>query len=210
MSTWNWAGDPAGALWNDGRPGRSLEALGKVGGDVRGQVMLTGVRGFPAVADASRLHLDLTAVRFTGRYPGSELAGKGWAADRTIGRQVKTLQATVPAGVALYFRPHKGAAGELPAFMAAIEGLAAALPPGLVVVADSGLGHAWDLCAADTANVKFVVPLRARTGWAERFTAGVAGGMEALPVPDHVSCRERDLPTARRTAWQGLLAPFPV
>ncbi len=202
-------GTPA-ALLNDDRLGRSLEALAKVAGDVRGRLMLTAVREFPAVADASRLHLDLTAVRFTGRYPGSELVEKGWAADRTIGRQVKTLQATVPAGVALYFRPHKGAAGELPAFMAAIEGLAAALPPGLVVVADSGLGHAGNLCAADTANVKFVVPLRASTGWAERFTAGVAGGMEALPVLDHVSCRERDLPPARRTVWKGVLAPFPV
>ncbi len=196
-------------LLNDDRLGRSLEALAGVAEDVRGQLMLRAVREF-GVADASRLHLDLTAVRFTGRYPGSDLVEKGWAADRTIGRQVKTLQASVPAGVALYFRPHQGSASELPAFMAAMEALAAALPPGLVVVADSGLGYTENLCAADAANLRFVVPLRAGTGWADRFSAGVTGGLDALPVLDHVSYRERNRPAARRTIWKGLLAPFPV
>jgi hypothetical protein len=201
-------GVPA-ALLSDDRLGRSLEALAGVAEDVRGQLMLTAVRRFP-VADASRLHLDLTAVRFTGHYPGSQVVAKGWAADRTIARQVKTLQATVPAGVALYFRPHKGSASELPAFMAAIEALAAALPPGLVIVADSGLGYLENLCAADAANLRFVVPLRADTGWAARFAADTGGGLGALQVLDHVSYRERDLPPGQRTVWKGLLAPFPV
>ena len=201
-------GTPA-ALLNDDRLGRSLEALAKVAGDVRGQLMLAAVRRFPA-ADASRLHLDLTAVRFAGHYGGSGLVAKGWAADRTIARQVKTLQATVPSGVALYFRPHKGSANELPAFAAAIEALAAALPPGLVVVADSGLGYLDHLCAADAAGVRFVVPLRADTGWAARFDASVPGGLAALQVLDHVSYRERHLPEGQRTMWKGLLAPFPV
>jgi hypothetical protein len=201
-------GVPA-ALLNDDRLGRSLEALAKAADDIRGQLMLTAVRRFPA-ADASRLHLDLTAVRFAGHYGGSGLVARGWSADRTIARQVKTLQATVPSGVALYFRPHKGSANELPAFAAAIEALAAALPPGLVVVADSGLGYLDHLCAADAANVRFVVPLRADTGWAARFTAEVPGGPGALAVLDHVSYREKGLPATRRTVWKGLLAPFPV
>src|SRR5712692_2374726 len=200
-------GTPA-VLLNDDRLGRSLEALAGVAEDVRGQLMLTAIREFPTVADASRLHLDLTAVRFAGHYPGSGLVEKGWAADRTIGRQVKTLQASVPAGVALYFRPHKGSASELPAFMAALEALAAALPPGLVVVADSGLGYTENLCAADAANVKFVVPLRAGTGWQDRFTADVPAGLAALQVLDHVSYRERNLPAGQRTTWKGLLAPY--
>ena len=200
-------GTPA-VLLNDDRLGRSLEALAGVAEDVRGQLMLSAVREFPAVADASRLHLDLTAVRFAGHYPGSDLVAKGWAADRTIGRQVKTLQASAPAGVALYFRPHKGSASELPAFMTALEALAAALPPGLVVVADSGLGYTENLCAADAANVKFVVPLRAGTGWQDRFTADVPAGLAALQVLDHVSYRERNLPAAQRTVWKGLLAPY--
>ncbi len=199
-------GTPA-VLLNDDRLGRSLEALAGVAEDVRGQLMLTAVREFPGVADASRLHLDLTAVRFAGQYPGSDLVEKGWAADRTIGRQVKTLQASVPAGVALYFRPHKGSASELPAFMAALEALAAALPPGLVVVAGSGLGYTENLCAADAANLRFVVPLRAGTGWQDRFTADVPAGLAALQVLDHVSCRERNRPAGQRTEWKGLLAP---
>lgn len=202
-------GVPA-ALLNDDRLGRSLEALAGVAEDIRGQLMLTAVRKFPAVADASRLHLDLTAVRFTGHYPGSDLVRKGWAADRTIARQVKTLQATSPAGVALYFRPHNGSSSELPAFTAALDALAAALPPGLVIVADSGLGYLENLCAADAAHLAFVVPLRADTGWTARFTADIPAGLAALQVLDHVSYRERDLPAGRRTIWKGLLAPFPV
>jgi hypothetical protein len=201
-------GVPA-ALLNDDRLGRSLEALAPAAETVRGRLLLAAVRRFP-VADASRLHLDLTAVRFAGHYAGSALVEKGWAADRTIGRQVKTLQATAPAGVPLYFRPHNGPAGEPPAFTAAIETLAAALPPGLAVVADSGLGHLENLCAADDARVRFVVPLRADTGWADRFLADVDGGLAALQRLDYVPWRERRLPPGKRTAWKGLLAPFPV
>ncbi len=201
-------GVPA-ALLNDDRLGRSLEALAPAAEDVRSRLLLAAVGGF-AVADASRLHLDLTAVRFAGSYAGSALVEKGWAADRSIARQVKTLQATVPAGVPVYFRAHSGATGEPPAFMSAIEALAAALPPGLVIVADSGLGHLENLCAADAANVRFVVPLRAGTGWADRFRASVDGGLATLEPLDYVSWRERRLPPARRTRWTGLLAPFPV
>src|SRR6266581_4785782 len=84
---------------------RRGEALAPAAEEVRGKLLLAAVRRF-AVADASRLHLDLTAVRFTGHYGASGLVEKGWAADRTIGRQVKTVQATAPAGVPLYFRPH--------------------------------------------------------------------------------------------------------
>lgn len=199
-------------LLNDDRLGRALEALAPVAEKVRGELMLAAVGGFPAVADASRLHLDLTAVRFAGAYEDSALVAKGWAADRSIGRQVKALQAATPAGVSVYFRPHKGSASELAAFTAAIETLAAALPAGLVIVADSGLGYAENLCAADAANVKFVAPLRADTRWAARFDADVGplGGLAALAALDYVSYRDRRLPRARRTTWKGLLRPFPV
>lgn len=199
-------------LLNDDRLGRALEALAPVAEKVRGELMLAAIGGFPAVADASRLHLDLTAVRFAGAYEDSALVAKGWAADRSFGRQVKALQAATPSGVSVYFRPHKGSASELAAFTAAIETLAAALPPGLVIVADSGLGYLENLCAADAANVKFVAPLRADTGWAARFDAdaGPLGGLAALATLDYVSYRERRLPPARRTTWKGLLRPFPV
>jgi hypothetical protein len=201
-----------GMLLNDDRLGRALEALAPVAERARGELMLAAVAAFPAVADASRLHLDLTAVRFAGAYEDSALVAKGWAADRSIGRQVKTLQAATPSGVSVYFRPHKGSASELPAFTEAIETLAAALPPGLVIVADSGLGYTENLCAADARHVRFVAPLRADTGWADRFDADVGplGGLAALPVLDHAARRERRLPPGARTTWKGLLRPFPV
>jgi hypothetical protein len=204
-------GTPA-MLLNDDRLGRALEALAPVADKARGELMLAALGEFPAIADASRLHLDLTAVRFAGAYEDSALVAKGWAADRSIGRQVKALQAATPAGVSVYFRPHKGSAPELAAFTAAIETLAAALPAGLVIVADSGLGYLENLCAADARNVQFVAPLRADTGWAARFDADVGplGGLAALAALDYVSHRERRLPPARRTTWKGLLRPFPV
>jgi transposase len=197
-------------LLNDDRLGRALEALAPVAEDARGRLLLRTVGDFPA-ADASRLHLDLTAVRFAGAYENSALVAKGWSAERTIKRQVKTLQAATSSGVPVYWRPHKGSAGEVPAFTDAIGTLAAALPPGLVIVADSGLGHLDNLCAADAANVRFVVPLRADTGWAARFDADAGqAGLTALQPLDYLSQRERRLPASKRTVWKGLLAPYPV
>ena len=60
---------------------------------VRGELALAAASR--CGADLSRLHLDMTAVRFTGGYAGSALVEKGWAADRTIARQLKTLQAAL-------------------------------------------------------------------------------------------------------------------
>jgi hypothetical protein len=198
---------PAGLL-NDDRLGRALDALGPRAEDLRGRLLLRTIE--LGKVDAGRLHLDLTAVRFAGSYEQSTVVKKGWSADRSIGRQVKTLQASTKAGVAMYFRPHQGASSELPAFMTAIETLAQALPPGLVVVADSGLGYLENLCAVDASNVGFVVPLRADTGWAQRFVDDVGGGLSALRRLDYSSQREQRLPPKRRTVWKGLLRAFPV
>ena len=198
---------PAGLL-NDDRLGRALDALGPHAEDLRGRLLLRTIE--LGKVDAGRLHLDLTAVRFAGSYEQSTVVKKGWSADRSIGRQVKTLQASTKAGVAMYFRPHQGASSELPAFMTAIETLAQALPPGLVVVADSGLGYLENLCAVDASNVGFVVPLRADTGWAQRFVDDVGGGLSALRRLDYCSQREQRLPAKRRTRWKGLLGGFPV
>jgi len=198
---------PAGLL-NDDRLGRALDAIAPRAEDLRGRLLLRAIERFDV--DASRLHLDLTAVRFSGRYERSTLVKKGWASDRTIKRQVKTLQAATPTGVSLYFRPHQGATSELPAFMAAIETLAASLPPGLVVVADSGLGYLENLCAIDASGVSFVVPLRADTGWSQRFTDEVPAGLGALRRLAYCSQREQRLAPKDRTTWKGLLRPFPV
>ena len=200
-------GVPAGLL-NDDRLGRALDALAPVAEDLRAKLLLASLER--SKLDASRLHLDLTAVRFSGKYEASALVGKGWAADRTIGRQVKTLQASTKSGAALYFRPYPGGTSELPAFMEAVETLAASLPPGLVVVADSGLGYIEDLCVLDSSEVGFVVPLRAGTGWSERFRSDVPGGIGALRRLGYCSQREQRLPQKQRTVRKGLLRPFPV
>ncbi len=197
-------------LLNDDRLGRALEAIAPIAEELRGQLMVNALSKLPGPVDVSRLHLDLSAVRFSGAYESSALVKKGWAADRTVARQVKTLQASTRSGVTVYFRPHEGSAAEAPAFMAALEALSQALPPGLVVVADSGLGYLENLCAADARGIRFVVPLRADTGWAERFEAEVEGGLSSLVPLEYVAERQRHLDPGRRTAWKGLLGGFAV
>lgn len=199
-------GVPAGLL-NDDRLGRTLEAFCPAGEDVRGRLVLGVLDRFDI--DARRLHLDLTTVRFAGAYASSELVQKGWGADRKVARQVRTLQASTPEGVAIYFRPHKGSEHELTALGEALEALQSLLPPGLLVVADSALGHLGNLCAADRRGLQFIVPLRADTGWASRFTEDV-GSVAALDRLDYVAERERRLSPTRRTQWRGVLRAFPA
>jgi hypothetical protein len=201
---------PAGLL-NDDRLGRGLEALHPVAEDVRAALLLAAVEHFEVV-DASRLHLDLTTVRFAGAYEDSAMVGKGWGSDRTVARQVRTLQASTARGIPLLFRPHPGTTAELTALGDALSELRELLPPGLVVVADSALGHLRSLCAADRAGTRFLVPLRADTGWARVFTDDLAdsGGLDALVDLDYCSQREHHLPADRRTRWRGLLRPYPV
>src|SRR6266540_3073501 len=103
-------GVPAGLL-NDDRLGRALDALAPVVEDVRARTLLATLERFEV--EASRLHLDLTAVRFAGAYLDSALVAKGWAADRTVGRQVRALFATTAQGVTLYARPQKGSQAAL-------------------------------------------------------------------------------------------------
>ena len=197
-------------LLNDDRLGRGLEALAPVAEELRSALMIGATCLLPPGEDASRLHLDLTAVRFAGSYEGSALVKKGWSAQRNIGRQVKTLQASTEGGVPLYFRPHDGATSELPAFMAAIETLSKTLASGLVVVAGSGLSYHENLCRLDAGKVGFVVPLRADTGFVDRFQTAVPGGLGALETIEHVSWREQRRVVGERTVWKGLLCPFPV
>lgn len=201
---------PAGLL-NDDRLGRALEALAPVAEDVRGKLLLVAIDRFD-VADPTRLHLDLTTVRFAGAYERSALVAKGWGADRQVARQVRTLQASTPNGVGLYLRPHKGSAAELTCLGEALERLCALLPAAPVIVADSALGHLRNLCGLVRAGVPFVVPLRADTGWAAQFDrdVGALGGLHALADLDHVAQREQSLPPEQRTRWTGLLRDWQV
>lgn len=193
-------------LLNDDRLGRVLEDFAPVAEEVRGAVALAAVESFGV--DAARLHLDLTTLRVAGAYEGSALVAKGWGPDRRVARQVRMLQATNPAGVPLYVRPHPGDAAELTCVGAALEALVSLCGPGLVVCADSALGHIGNLCAVDRAGLRFVVPLRADTGFAQRYLTEVGPG--ALRRLNYVSRREARQPPPRRTRYRGALRPFAV
>ncbi len=192
-------------LLNDDRLGRALEAFAPLAEQIRGALCLQAIERFGL--DAARLHLDLTTLRVAGAYEDSSLVARGWGPEG-VERQLRLLQATSPAGVPLYVRPHAGDAAELTCLGAALERLAELLGPGLLVCADSAFGHVKSLCAAERAGLRFIVPLRADTGFAERFLAEV--GARSLRPLDYVSRRERRLPPARRTRYRGALRPFEV
>ncbi len=193
-------------LLNDDRLGRVLEDVAPVAEQLRGAVMLAAIENFGV--DASRLHLDLTTLRVAGAFEGSELVAKGWGPDRRVARQVRALAATNPDGVPLYVRPQPGNAAELSCIGTALERLAALLPAGLVICADSALGHVKNLCEADRAGLGFVVPLRADTGFARTYLAEV--GAAALRRLDYVSRREARLPARQRTRYRGTIRPWVV
>src|SRR6266536_2733424 len=200
-------GEVIAALVAD-RLGRALDALAPVVEDVRARTLLATLERFEV--EASRLHLDLTAVRFAGAYLDSALVAKGWAADRTVGRQVRALFATTAQGVTLYARPQKGSQAELDGIAAALEALRRLGPPGLVTVIDSAAGNLKTLAAIDRQKLRFVVPLRADNGWAARFDVDLPGGIDALPELDHVAQREQHLPSQLRTRYRGQLVDYPA
>ena len=193
-------------LLNDDRLGRSLEALAPHAEQLRGAVMLRAIERFGL--DAARLHLDLTALRVAGAYESSALIEKGWSADRRVARQVRALQATSAEGVSLYLRPGAGSASELAMLGRGLERLRELLPQGLLVVADSALGNIAPLCDAHRAGLRFIAPLRAVTGFRERFLEEV--GHDALRPLRYVSERERRLPPSSRTRYRGVLRAFEV
>jgi transposase len=193
-------------LLNDDRLGRVLEDFAPVAESVRGAVALSAVNNFGV--DASRLHLDLTALRVAGAYEASSLVQKGWGADRKIARQVQALAVTNTEGVPLYMRPEAGAAAELSCIGAALERLAQLLPPGLVVCADSAFGHAMNLCEADRAQLRFVVPLRQASGFQTRWLTEV--GAKAMTPITYSSRRQGQRHASMRTVYKGALRPWDV
>jgi transposase len=198
--------DVPAALLGDDRLGRALEAFAPVAASVRGAAMLAAIDAFGA--DAARLHLDLTTLTVSGAYPGSDLVGKGWNSSRQIQRQVRVLAASNGTGVPLYVRPHPGNAAELTCLGQAMDELAGLLPPGLLVVADSALGHWKNLREVDQAGLRFIVPLRENTGYFDRFLAEV--GHDALRPVRYVARREQHLPAHRRTHYRGAVREWEI
>ncbi len=155
------------ALLNDDRLGRALETFAVDAESLRSQVAARAIERFGV--SAGRLHVDLTTVGVSGAYEHSALVGKGWASDRRVARQVRTLQASTPDGTVLYSRPDPGSAAELALVGASLERLLAISGPGLLIVCDSAMGQPKTMREIDQAGVRFVVPLRASAGFRERF-----------------------------------------
>jgi hypothetical protein len=196
-------GIPA-ALLNDDRLGRALETLAVHSESVRGAVAARAIERFGV--QAGRLHVDLTTLRVAGAYEQSALVAKGWGADRHVRRQVRTLQACTAEGVSVYWRPDPGNASELALVAQSLERLRAICGPAGLLVCDSACGNPKTLADIHQAGLRFVVPLRAASGFAEKFTADV--GHDALADLDYVAAREQRLPPERRTRYRGCVTKW--
>jgi transposase len=193
-------------LLNDDRLGRALERFAVYAETVRGLLAARAIERFGS--DAGRLHVDLTTVRVAGAYEDSALVQKGWGSDRRIARQVRTLQAASADGVSLYLRPDPGNCSELALVGQSLERLATFARPGMLMVCDSALGQPKPLCQIHRAGLSFIVPLKANTGFAQRYLTDVGPG--ALRPIRHVAERERRLPAAQRTQYRGALSDWDV
>jgi hypothetical protein len=193
-------------LLNDDRLGRGLERFAVYAESVRGLLAARAIERFGA--DAGRLHVDLTTVRVAGAYEHSALVAKGWGSDRTIARQVRTLQAATGDGVSLYLRPDPGNCSELALVGAALERLLAFSEPGMLMVCDSALGKPKPLCQIDRAGLRFIVPLRADTGFGERYLQDIGPG-RLRPIR-YVAERERRLPAKLRTKYRGAVSDWEI
>jgi hypothetical protein len=194
------------ALLNDDRLGRALETFAVDAESLRSRVAAGAIERFGV--SAGRLHVDLTTVGVSGAYEHSALIAKGWASDRRVARQVRTLQASTPDGTVLYSRPDPGKAAELTLVGASLERLLEISGPGLLIVCDSAMGQPKTLREIDQAGVRFVVPLRASAGFRERFLTDA--GHEALRAARYLPEREAKLPAAQRTRFKGVLRDWEI
>ena len=194
------------ALLNDDRLGRALELLAVYAETLRGTLAARAIERFGV--DAGRLHVDLTALRMCGAYEDSALIANGWAQGQGVGRQVRALQATSADGVSLYVRPEPGNAAEVSLIAQSLERLRQLSGPGGLVILDSACGHPKTLCEIARAGLHFIVPLRAQSGFRERFLADV--GPDRLRALRYVSAREQRLPSKLRTKYRGALGDWKV
>ncbi|MBV9196010.1 MAG: IS1634 family transposase [Solirubrobacterales bacterium] len=196
-------GIPAGLL-NDDRLGRALELLAVSAENVRGAVAARAIERFGV--DAGRLHVDLTTIRVHGAYEESALVAKGWGPDRHVRRQVRTLQAATPDGVSVYWRPAPGNASELSLVAHSLERLVRMTGPAGLVVCDSACANPKTLAQIHDAGLRFVVPLRASSGFGEKFRSEV--GHEALKPLRYSAAREARLPNSQRPRYRGCLGDW--
>src|SRR4051794_38122368 len=189
------------ALLNDDRLGRALEMLAVYAETLRGTLAARAVERFGI--DAGRLHVDLTALRVCGAYEHSALVAKGWAQGVGVARQVRALQAATADGISLYVRPEPGNAAEVSLIAQSLERLRELSGPSGLLILDSACGQPETLCEIARSDLQFIVPLRAQTGFRERFLAEVGdAGLSALR---YLSQRQRGLPAQLRTRYRGAL-----
>src|SRR4051794_25118894 len=194
------------ALLNDDRLGRALEPFAVHAEDLRSRVAASAIERFGV--SAGRLHVDLTTVGVSGAYEHSALIAKGWASDRRVARQVRTLQACAADGTVLYSRPDPGNAAELTLVGASLERLLAISGPGLLIVCDSAMGAPKTLREIDQAGVRFVVPLRASAGFRERFLSDC--GHDQLRPVKYAPERQARRPPSERTRFKGALRDWEI
>jgi hypothetical protein len=198
-------GIPA-VLLNDDRLGRALEILAVYAETLRGTLAARAIERFGV--DAGRLHVDLTALRVCGAYEDSALVANGWAQGQGVGRQVRVLQAATADGVSLYVRPEPGNAAEVSLIAQSLERLRDLSGPGGLLILDSACGHPKTLCEIARADLSFIVPLRAQTGFRDRFLTDV--GHAGLTAVRYRSQREHKLPAELRTRYRGALRDWEV
>jgi hypothetical protein len=194
------------ALLNDDRLGRALECFAVYSEHLRSRVAAGAIERFGVAA--GRLHVDLTTIAVAGAYEHSALVAKGWASDRRVARQVRTLQASTPDGTVLYSRPDPGNAAELTLVGASLGRLLEISGPGLLIVCDSAMGQPKTMREINDAGVRFVVPLRASAGFRERFLAEV--GHHGLRPVRYLPEREAKLPAKLRTRFKGALRDWEI
>jgi transposase len=77
-----------------------------------------------------------------------------------------------------------------------------------LLILDSACGQPKTLCEIARAGLRFIVPLRAPTGFRERFLTDV--GYDGLTALRYVSQREHKLPAELRTKYRGALRDWDV
>ena len=202
-ATNDWLGTP-GALLNDDRLGRALDALAGRIAEVASAVAMAAIGAFGI--DAARLHWDFTSVAFCGAYddqdPASPRIGYGHSSDRKAHRrQLKVAHASTASGIALFGRVVDGARHEGAETGQLLEALrAVAEPRRLLLVADSALVTKANLTAADASAIRFVSRLP-RTFDYESDALGHP--KSAWRTLTYRAERSRRLPPAERPTFRG-------
>jgi transposase len=198
-----WLGTP-GALLNDDRLGRGLDALAERLDEVASAVAMAAISTFGA--DAARLHWDFTSVAFCGAYdsqdPEAPQIEYGHSSERkSHRRQLKVAHATTAAGIPLFSKVVDGGRHEGSETGQLLERLRAlAEPKRLLLVADSALVTGANLAAADGAKTRFVSRLPRRFNYEP---AALALPKSAWRPLDYCSDRARRLPKDRRPTYRG-------